>query len=361
VASAMTAIALLSPAWARASDKETASHIANVLVNSGRLHDYDFGVKYKNGSATLIGRVSSEEQKALAAEMAEQMPEVSQVVNQLEVVEAERAPKPLARLATGAPKLVPQGVVRAANRAGKATAKRTVDSAVQATAGELELGSDEPPARALPMLRSNSSQRRPSNQPANQAGRGQAPRGQAARAPVGRGQSQQAARTKNGSQPAGGQQLRGPQGQAVQLIPVVQGPNGTLIPLRQAQAAQQAPGQAQARQPRQRPYGFRTAAAQMPTMVGEAGPRGPMPAYLPASNAGAAPTTYDQPAMPNYSWPSYAAYPNYAGLTYPKQYSPTAWPYIGPFYPYPQVPLGWRKISLEWHDGWWFLDFDDQN
>ena len=30
---------------------------------------------------------------------------------------------------------------------------------------------------------------------------------------------------------------------------------------------------------------------------------------------------------------------------YPKQYSPTAWPFIGPFYPYPQVPLGWRKVT----------------
>ncbi|MGI9517173.1 MAG: hypothetical protein ACR2NP_09015 [Pirellulaceae bacterium] len=28
-----------------------------------------------------------------------------------------------------------------------------------------------------------------------------------------------------------------------------------------------------------------------------------------------------------------------------------------PFYPYPQVPLGWRKATLEWDDGWWYLDF----
>ncbi|MEM8666454.1 MAG: BON domain-containing protein [Planctomycetota bacterium] len=66
---------------------------------------------------------------------------------------------------------------------------------------------------------------------------------------------------------------------------------------------------------------------------------------------------YDSPNMPNYAWPGYAAYPNYAALTYPQQYSPSAWPYIGPFYPYPQVPLGWRKVTLEWDDGWWFLDF----
>lgn len=69
---------------------------------------------------------------------------------------------------------------------------------------------------------------------------------------------------------------------------------------------------------------------------------------------------YDAPNLPNYAWPGYAAAPNYAALTYPQQYSPSAWPYIGPFYPYPQVPLGWRKVSLEWDDGWWQLDFTDR-
>ncbi|KAA1259224.1 periplasmic protein [Rubripirellula obstinata] len=69
---------------------------------------------------------------------------------------------------------------------------------------------------------------------------------------------------------------------------------------------------------------------------------------------------YDSPNLPNYAWPGYAANSNYAAVTYPQQYSPTAWPFIGPFYPYPQVPLGWRKVSLEWDDGWWFLDFTDR-
>jgi hypothetical protein len=86
----------------------------------------------------------------------------------------------------------------------------------------------------------------------------------------------------------------------------------------------------------------------------------PRPMYSAAAQGGPAPVRYDQPCVPNYAWPSYAAYPNYAALTYPKQYSPTAWPYIGPFYPYPQVPLEWRKVTLEWDDGWWFLDFKDQ-
>ncbi len=81
------------------------------------------------------------------------------------------------------------------------------------------------------------------------------------------------------------------------------------------------------------------------------GPRPPM--------AGGAAVNYDNPQLPGYAWPSYAASPNYAAVTYPKQYSASAWPYIGPFYPYPQVPLGWRKVTLEWDDGWWNLDFAD--
>ena len=79
-------------------------------------------------------------------------------------------------------------------------------------------------------------------------------------------------------------------------------------------------------------------------------------AEVPAA-AGVARARFDNPVMPGYAWPSYAAYPNYAAVTYPRQYSPTAWPYIGPFYPYPQVPLGWRKVTMEWDDGWWWLDF----
>jgi hypothetical protein len=102
-------------------------------------------------------------------------------------------------------------------------------------------------------------------------------------------------------------------------------------------------------------------AMQQPPVRGPVAPGAPLPMYSAANGGGGtAPARYDQPCLPNYAWPSYAAYPNYAAVTYPKQYSPTAWPYIGPFYPYPQVPLGWRKVTLEWDSGWWFLDFKDQ-
>lgn len=83
----------------------------------------------------------------------------------------------------------------------------------------------------------------------------------------------------------------------------------------------------------------------------------PMPAGYAGGNPGMA---AGSPNLPGYAWPSYAAYPNYAAVNYPQQYSASAWPYIGPFYPYPQVPMGWRKVQLEWDDGWWYLNFRDR-
>jgi osmotically-inducible protein OsmY len=101
------------------------------------------------------------------------------------------------------------------------------------------------------------------------------------------------------------------------------------------------------------PYG---AYYQQPAQMGLP-PAAPIATYYGNLTGSIAQVRYDHPQLPNYAWPSYAAYPNYAAVTYPRQYSPTAWPYIGPFYPYPQVPLGWRKVTLEWDDGWWQLDF----
>jgi len=89
-----------------------------------------------------------------------------------------------------------------------------------------------------------------------------------------------------------------------------------------------------------------------PVAIGGGGPGG---------GGGGAGALGGSPNLPGYAWPGYAASSNYSAVSYPQQYSPSAWPYIGPFYPYPQVPLGWRKVSLEWDDGWWFLDFNDKS
>lgn len=70
-----------------------------------------------------------------------------------------------------------------------------------------------------------------------------------------------------------------------------------------------------------------------------------------------APSPYDlnNPKMPPYAWPTYAPYNNYSRVGTPTAYPYNAWPFIGPIYPFPKVPLGWRSVKLEWDDGyWWF-------
>ena len=61
--------------------------------------------------------------------------------------------------------------------------------------------------------------------------------------------------------------------------------------------------------------------------------------------------------LPNYAWPSYAPAGNFSAVGYPTAYPWQAWPNIGPFYPYPEVPQDWRAVTLRWDDGIWWLDF----
>ena len=59
--------------------------------------------------------------------------------------------------------------------------------------------------------------------------------------------------------------------------------------------------------------------------------------------------------MPPYAWPTYAPYNNYSRVGTPLAYPYNSFPFIGPVYPFPKVPLGWRSVRLEWDDGfWWF-------
>ncbi|VTR97597.1 BON domain-containing protein [Tuwongella immobilis] len=81
---------------------------------------------------------------------------------------------------------------------------------------------------------------------------------------------------------------------------------------------------------------------------------GPEPA--PAQMMGHGHNIHDSnpPKMPGYAWPTYAPYNNLSRVAYPTAYPYNAWPFIGPFYPFPKVPLGWRKVTLEWEDGHWY-------
>jgi len=94
-----------------------------------------------------------------------------------------------------------------------------------------------------------------------------------------------------------------------------------------------------------------------PSVTGSPAPMNAQAYAMP--NNGGANMRYDEPYMPKKAWPSYASYPNTAAVQYPKRHCASAWPYIGPYYPYPQVPDGWRKVTLEWEDGYWQLDFND--
>ena len=82
-------------------------------------------------------------------------------------------------------------------------------------------------------------------------------------------------------------------------------------------------------------------------------PAGPEP--VPMFQA-PSPSPYDlnPPKMPPYAWPTYAPYNNYSRVAYPLAYPYNAWPFIGPCYPFPKVPLGWRSVKLEWDDGYWW-------
>lgn len=325
---AATATTALIPMLALADNQQVAEQIAANLRNSGQLQGYKIGVKYQDGTAWLRGRVTSEEQMRIALRLASEVPGVRQVENELAVAASEAAPtSPLGKLVNpfagspvrpasadmpvqplqqGAGAMAPEQFPRTMASTMGAAHPRPVARASAPESGPVLMG----PERAYPV---------PTSFPASRAV------------------------TAGAEEPT----LAPPAPQPIPMArPQEMVPQPMAVPAARAAA------------PRPVPIALAQGNAGAPVpaqpMAGS-----PVPAYGAPASGGVAPVRYDQAHMPNYAWPSYAAYPNYAAVTYPKQYSPTAWPYIGPFYPYPQVPLGWRKVSLEWHDGWWFLDFDD--
>lgn len=82
----------------------------------------------------------------------------------------------------------------------------------------------------------------------------------------------------------------------------------------------------------------------------------PLPEPTPIFQAPSGPNpTMQPPPMPPYAWPTFAPYNNMSRVAYPNAYPYEQWPFIGPIYPFPRVPLGWRSVSLTWEDGhWWY-------
>jgi hypothetical protein len=82
---------------------------------------------------------------------------------------------------------------------------------------------------------------------------------------------------------------------------------------------------------------------------------------VPSFQAPSAQAAYSLPPfMPPYAWPTYAPYNNYSRVAYPISYPYQAFPFIGPVYPFPKVPPGWRSVKLEWNDGHWWLSTHGQ-
>jgi hypothetical protein len=98
-------------------------------------------------------------------------------------------------------------------------------------------------------------------------------------------------------------------------------------------------------------------AGQPPMPIPPMGPvyTGPIIEPAPLGAPGQITPDLQAPPLPPYAWPTYAPYNNVSRVAYPEAYPYNAFPFIGPYYPFPKVPLGWRKVSLEWEDGHWYL------
>ncbi|MGE3240202.1 MAG: BON domain-containing protein [Pirellulales bacterium] len=302
-----------------AQDKAIAQQIGSQLKQSGQLHDYRIGVKYKDGVAALSGTVANQQQLHAALQLTQQMNGVDQVVNNLSI--AKETKQNFGKPAT-------------LNRASQANfAANGPQSGMATRTSYQQSGPQQPmmrPGMNGPGMNGPGMSQNPNMGPMGPMG----PRPQ---------------------RPMNAGRMPMPQGRGGAPMPM-----GGRPPIQQAMAQQANMQQAMM--------------AQRPPMQAmqagcNCGPGGPGGGGMMGGGYGGDPSAmgymggsgvnYDNAQMPGYAWPSYASYPNYAALSYPTQYSPTAWPYIGPFYPYPQVPLGWRKVCLEWDDGWWFLDFSD--
>jgi hypothetical protein len=285
------------------ANQESAEKIANAIGE--RFPDADIDVSYKGGQVWLKGDADSQDQRKKIVEYVSNIPgvKVTGVNDEVQVI----APKKAAGVPANPPVLAAR-------------------PAASATTAPVPMPNPKAAAPA-PMITANVKQAPLPQAPLPQAQSPQTAAG-AAMAPYPQQYYAPAYGLKPG-QPS--------------VVPNPYAPPQYAMPAQmQQQPAPQYAQQYQQQQPAY--YGPPAQAAYHPEAYG---PQGPLPGQ------------YNQPNLPDYAWPAYANYPNYAQVSYPRNYSPKAWPYIGPFYPYPQVPMGWRKVTLEHHNGGWWLDFDD--
>ena len=319
-----------------ANEQQIANQIAGAIGKSG-VRGHDLSVKFKQGVATLSGICRSPQDVARITQVVAQVPGVRQVENQIDIPGMQRslAPGPFGSMPSnqapamqgqsGAPGTPNQQVAEQIAQALAANHLGGLDIEVRYNSGVATLGGavkhPQQAAWAAHVAQQVPGVQRVENRlsfaaapPIQQAGYQQF------------GQPGGPAQGFPGGMPGGhpGQQMsfQGgpggmPGGYPGQQMSFQGGPGGMVPPM---------PG---------------------PAAGGHGGP-------------GASHLAYDLPNLPNHAWPSYASYPNSAQISYPTEYSASAWPYIGPFYPYPQVPMGWRDVRLQWDDGAWSLAFNSR-
>jgi len=310
---AATLLPALAASAETPAEKNIAQRIGSHLKQSGQLQNYRVGVKFHDGTAILAGSVASPEQRDIAMHLAQEVPGVKHVVCKLD---CPNAPEHSSN-----------------NLAADTSESQQIGGQLNQTS--FDEAQNDPSSGVMPAFEPASNlpeapiqQNMISQNPMQQNAMAQQ---QIARIP--------APQARRSNMPVPYQRMPG------MMPPRQAGPAGVQQASCNCNGGGMGPG-------------AMMGAGMGPGCQGGGGDGAPA-GFVP-NGSGRGPA-YDNPQMPGYAWPSYASYPNYAALSYPQQYSPTAWPYIGPFYPYPQVPLAWRKVSLEWDDGWWFLDFSSHN
>ncbi len=326
---------------AKTANQKTANDIAKAL-RAARLNGYNIEVEYKNGAATLIGDVPTAQQRDMAAQVTRQVPGVKSVINQLGVKQADK--KTAALPATAAPAArKPQAPIQQAEFENPRPAA--------APAGEVDNQ-----AMADQIAQALRSQRFSGQGVGIEFQNGVAQISGMVADPGRRSQATAIISRVPGVKRVDNQlevMAAAPQRRPAQPIQRVQyDPSQQGVPMDQQMMGPPMTGPMAGGPMSGAPQGGYGAYPAGAMMQG-----GPQPMQTAMAMNGSNPAIYDQPNLPEHAWPAYASYPNYAAVSYPKQYSASAWPYIGPFYPYPQVPLGWRKVQLEWDDGYWQLNF----
>lgn len=331
----------------------------------GGLRGFGIGVHVSDGTVRMAGRVASPEQKQIALDIARRIDGVRLVVDELKITAAP-AREPITR--------DPEAIAREISERLQAEDNKGnlqgCDFEVKVNGGDVWLGGQVATkeqerlaldtARNVPGVERALSALRVAAPEMNLANVGVSTHAIADASPAVAAAALQGPSISNPARlgiPSSASPAPARTAPAANLPPVVPTAELVSFPVAQPMTAEAATANQTPR-----PLGLARlasypAAALAAPLVAVRQATGAMPAHLPGPGHAVVPARYDHPNMPGYAWPSYSSYPNYAGVTYPKQYSPTAWPYIGPFYPYPQVPLGWRRVVLKWDDGWWQLNF----